>query len=243
MFVILAALHDEIRILRSELEVDVAFHMKEFAVFTGNICGKKVALVRTGVGEDKMRNAAKYCAENLKPTLMMNVGYSGGLDPKIQVADLVISTEVIYEKNEKHWTVDPALVTKAADLAKRSDIRFHVGKTVTVDEPITTPHDKAFVGTNFEAISVDMESTGLADVAVSSGIPFMVVRSVLDSMDEHLASIPKAAIKTGEVDVGEFLKYLKKNPKDLIDMPRLSYLANQARVSMTNFIKEWIRHE
>lgn len=237
MLTILAALNDEVKLIRAEMEIDKVIHIKPLTISTGKYEDHRITLIKTGVGREAMRNAITYCVENQKPALLVNIGYAGGLDPHLHAGDIVIADSLVDEPTEKSWKPDDGLVKRSASIAESCDIRHRVGRIVTVEKSINTPHQKAFIGTRFEAIACDMESAIFAEVAIGAGIPFIVARSILDPLDTVLPEIPKEAVPDGETCIGPLLSHFKTRPKDLLMLPRYSYLANLARISMTNFIK------
>lgn len=243
MLTIIASLQDEIRLIKSEMEIDKAIHVRPFSIFSGKYKSKKITLVRTGMGKEQTETALNYYIKNFKSELIMNIGYSGGLDPHLHAGDISISKSVIDELSQRKIDVDENLISRAKSSAESGGLRFHIGKTVTVEKPIHGPHEKAFAGTKFEAIACDMESATIAKYASNAKIPFFVVRAVIDPMDVELPEIPESAIIEGSVKLGRFIKHLKSSPKDILKIPKLSFLANQARISITNFVKEWIRNE
>lgn len=243
MLTIFAALKDEIQLIRSEMEIDTAIHIRPFAIITGKYQNRKIALVRGGVGGKSTNKSIDYLIENLKPSMILNIGYAGGLDPHLNAGDIVIASRIINEATEKSWDADAKLLEKACMIAEKAELRHHTGRMVTVESPVADPHQKAFVGTRFEASACDMESSFIAEKSSRSGIPFLVVRSVLDPLDTVLPDIPESAIIDGNVKIGDILKHLRENPKDIIKLPRFSYLCSQARISITKFAEAWVRNE
>ena len=243
MLTILGALKDEIKLIKSEMEVDKAIHIRPFSFFVGKYEGKEICLVQTGVGKGAIATAMDYTLEHLNPTLFINIGYAGGLDPTLGVGDLIIATTVINERDETHFDIEKEWIEKAKKVAGKAELKHQTGKLVTVKKSVDDPHQKAFLGTRFEAAAVDMESSAMAKKATEHKIPFMVVRSILDPLDMELPSIPEEAVVGGDIQVGRLLNHMKKSPKDLFKLPKFSYIASQARMAMTNFVKEWVHHE
>lgn len=243
MLTIVAALNDEIRLIKAEMEVDKAIHMRPFSIFTGKYQNKKIGLVRAGLGKEATRIALTYFLENLKPSLIINIGYAGGLDPHLHTGDIVLANSVIDEATEKIWPVDEKLILDAERISEAAGLRHHTGKMVTVDRALTDPHDKAFIGTRFEAIACEMESVMVANLSSNAKVPFFVARSIIDSLDIELPEIPEKAVISGKIRIGPLMKHLRSRPQDILKLPKFSYLANQARISMTNFVREWIKHE
>lgn len=234
-------MQDEIRLLKAEMDVDSAIHIKPFAIYIGKLFSEKLILVKTGVGQEATNAAFSYIKKNLKPSFILNIGYAGGLDPHLQAGDLIVAKKIIEEETEKKWDVDKKDIDKALAIAKQANLRIHKGNTITVKTPITTPHEKAFLGTKYDASACDMETSELAKLSIENNIPFISVRSVLDPMDTAIPEIPANAIVDGKVKMRNLFDHMKSNPKEIFKLPKMSYLCSQARISLTNFTKEWIK--
>lgn len=243
MLTIFAALNDEIKLIKAEMEMDKAVRIKPFTIFTGKYQNRRITLVRAGVGKEAAETAMAYLIEHQRPVLILNIGYAGGLDPHLHPGDLIIAKSVVDGATEEVWNVDGELVGKAASAAKAAGVDSQVGRLVTVDKPLTDPHEKAFAGTRFEAAACDMESSVVAGMAEKAGVPCLVVRSIFDSLDTELPVIPGAAIFGGKLRLGPLVDHLKSHPKDILKLPKFSYLATQARIALTNFVKEWMANE
>lgn len=243
MLTILAALNDEIKLIKSEMEIDKTVRLRNFTLHTGKFCGREIALVRTGVGKEAMKYAISYCIDEIKPSLLINIGYAGGLDPRLNAGDIVVATEAIDEKTEESFAMDRELIKTMGAVIEKSDIKFKCGKIVTVDTPLTDPHDKAFTGTKFDAIACDMESAPFAELSKTAGVRSAIVRSILDPLDTSLPIFPDDIMISGQLNLGALAGHIKSNPKDIFKLPKFSYLSNQARISLTNFLKAWVRNE
>lgn len=60
------------------------------------------------------------------------------------------------------------------------------GRLVTVGNIVWLAGDKLAIGRDFEASSLDMESAVIGSMAVRRGIPFCVIRSISDRLEEDL---------------------------------------------------------
>lgn len=243
MLTILAALNDEIRIIRSHMEIDEVIHMRPFTISIGRYERTNIALVLAGVGREAAKTATQYCIQNLNPSIFINIGYAGGIDPRQHTGDIILPNSIIEEASGRNFEVEDDLTEKGKQIADGLGIACHSGRIVTVDRPLVTPHEKAFIGTQFEATACDMESSGIAHVATESNIPFFVARSILDPLDTTLPLIPETAIVRGKVALGALAGYLRQNPKDILKLPKFSFMCNRARDNITSFLKAWVANE
>lgn len=239
---IIAALDDEIRIIRSKMEIDTRVHVRPALFETGKYMNLRVVLARSGIGIGAMEAAIKYVIENYRPEFCLHMGYCGGADPKFQTGDLIVAGTVVDSRNGRRYDSDSKLVEKALGICSEKKLRANSGAIVTVEKIINSPHEKAFAGTEHEAQGIDMESAALAAECASRGVPYLVVRSVLDGLDVELPDMEGAIDRTGKTDIPALAEIMIKNPKDIFKLPRMQFFANEARTAITAFADAWIEH-
>jgi uridine phosphorylase len=112
---------------------------REFASVTGTYRDLRVSVVSTGIGTDNVEIAvAEILAITTRPTFI-RVGSCGGLQPEMQLGDLVISTGAVrLESTTAYFVHDgyPAVadyecVVALIEAASRLGHRAHVGLTAT----------------------------------------------------------------------------------------------------------------
>ncbi|WP_163115820.1 5'-methylthioadenosine/S-adenosylhomocysteine nucleosidase, partial [Acinetobacter baumannii] len=65
-------------------------------IYTGKINGVDVALLKSGIGKVAAAIGTTLLLEHFRPDVVINTGSAGGLDAKLNVGDIVVSTEVRY---------------------------------------------------------------------------------------------------------------------------------------------------
>jgi len=115
----------------------------------------------------------------VRPAGALVIGFSGGARASLGVGDLVLVDRACDAQGES--ACPPALV---ADAARRLP-GLRVGPAMTVGE-IAGPEGKARHG--LDALVVDLESAHLARELASRGIPFLIVRAVLDPVWDEVPS-------------------------------------------------------
>jgi len=240
---IVAAMDDEIRSVKSKIEMDSRIHVRPSQIIIGKYNDKPVILARSGIGREAMRKAISYLIENHRPDFCLHVGYCGGADPRFAAGDLVIVDRVLDESGSEKIDLEPRYVESAIKICNEDGIRGKAGSVVTVALPVSGSHDKAYTGTKFEAVGIDMESYDLAAACTGHSLPFMIVRAVLDPLDLALPLFGDAVTDSGDLDPVAMAGELVKNPKQILKMPRLQYCAMQARQSIAAFIDSWQRRD
>lgn len=238
---IFAALADEIRIVKSKVQVDESVFVRPSRIMRGEYNQHPILLVRTGVGRLAMMRAVEYCISQYRPKLCINVGYCGGTVPDFSVGDLLVANRVADEQTETELPTSSELTKKIFELCMAKNMRCKTGGIVTADRVVNAPHEKAYLGTKFDVLGVDMESYEFVKACKGKEVEMAVVRSVLDPMDMRLPSLEGAVDDEGETDVVGTVKSIIKKPKDILSLPRIEYCAIQARNSISKFIDEWFR--
>jgi adenosylhomocysteine nucleosidase len=124
---------------------------------------------------------ANACAEQMLAegaTTLMSFGLAGGLDPLLQPGDLVLSQTVIAADGKIHEADDTWRRTIVERIAGIS--RTKTGSMLTVERPITSIGEKRRLQEIHGAVSVDMESAGVAAAADAAGVPFLGLRAIAD---------------------------------------------------------------
>ena len=119
--------------------IELEHRHREFASVTGTYRGQRVSVVSTGIGTDNVEIVvAEILAITERPTFI-RVGSCGGLQPEMDLGDLVITTGAVrLESTTSYFVHDgyPAVadyeaVVALIEAAERLGHRYHVGLTAT----------------------------------------------------------------------------------------------------------------
>ena len=151
-----------------------------------------VAVIQTGVGLANAQAACEAVFEKRPWTTCIASGFAGALVPS-QIGDLVIPEQVVCQDSIITGSFPHASIfcsalyrQKAWHTAQLSEDTVLSGRLVTVGNIVWLARDKQAIGRTFEASSLDMESAAIGTMAARRGIPFFVVRSVSDRVEEDL---------------------------------------------------------
>lgn len=170
---------------------------REFASVTGEFRGERVSVVSTGIGTDNVEIAvAEILAITERPTFV-RVGSCGGLQPEMELGDLVVSTGAVRLESTTSFFVhdgypavaDYEAVLALLEAANRLGHRTHVGLTATAPGffgaqgrpiphlPIRYP-DLAEEMTRQRVMNFEMEASALLVLAGLAGCRAGVVCAV-----------------------------------------------------------------
>jgi adenosylhomocysteine nucleosidase len=150
----------------------------------------EVVLAQTGVGPEK---AAAVCREVLRAhpvELVVSAGLACALAPAC-IGDLLVGTDVRRVADDRavepvKWPCAGGIVTAAAAAAERAGLSVKAGSFVSAQRILWHAAEKQAMAEMTGAIGLDMESAALAEAAVERNVPFAIVRSVSDLVDETL---------------------------------------------------------
>ena len=190
---IIGAMEQEVAILLKHMENKVAEQHGPCTIYTGNLSGKNVVLVQSGVGKTAAAMSTTMLLDNHKPDLILNTGSAGGFAADLEVGDLVISNEVRHHDVDltafgfeigqgfgfpAAFVSDKTLVERAQAAASRqADLQAKVGLICSGDSFMSCPEKVAIARDNFpNMIAVEMEAAAIAQVCEQFNTPFVVVR-------------------------------------------------------------------
>jgi len=147
-------------------------------------------LAQTGVGSEKAKRSAVQLLDKESFSLMVSTGFACALIAA-DIGALLIGREVVHggkHSDELSEVLDvpgderDSIVTFVRTLVPSE----HIGRFVSTDRVIGRAREKRRFAQRTQAIGLDMESSALAVEAQRAGVPFVIIRSVSDLLDEDL---------------------------------------------------------
>jgi adenosylhomocysteine nucleosidase len=142
-----------------------------------------LAFLETGEGIVNVERHLESWLEKSKARTVLSIGFAGALSQSLKAGDLVIAEEV------RNASVLPdAKLLTAAKGVSTGDPWIHFGVALTSNEILWKAHSKRVLAESLTDVigAVDMESTAVARICGRRGLPFLVVRSITDLLDEDL---------------------------------------------------------
>lgn len=194
---IIGAMEEEVTLLRQQIENRQIETIAGCEFTTGTMKGMDVVLLRSGIGKVNAAMSTTILLHSFKPDVVINTGSAGGVNPDLQVGDVVISTEVRHHdvdvtafgyqygqvpKLPAAFKADDKLREIAVNCAKKiAHIHVVNGLIATGDSFMNDPIRMEFVQSQFlDLQAVEMEAAAIAQVAHQFQVPFVVIRSLSD---------------------------------------------------------------
>ena len=198
---IIGAMEVEVAILKEKME-DVRIIKKASRDFyEGILAGKKVVVVRSGIGKVNAGICAQILADVFSVDAIINTGIAGSLNKNINIGDIVLSTDVVqhdmdatgfgYRKGQIpqmpvfFFNADDNLRRLAAEVCKEvnPDIQVFEGRIASGDQFVCDQDVKNRIVSEFSAYATEMEGAAIGQAAYLNEIPFLVVRAISDKAD------------------------------------------------------------
>jgi uridine phosphorylase len=121
-------------------DAELVAQNREYTTFTGRLLGEKISVTSTGIGGPSTAIAVEELSK-IGADTFIRVGTSGGLQPHVQVGDLVVAWAAVREEGTTQLYVPlnyPAVADLDATLALRQAVeglgfRHHIGIARTTD--------------------------------------------------------------------------------------------------------------
>ena len=156
---------------------------------------------------------------------LASFGMAGGLDPALICGAVLLPEEVAPIDGVKSaagvMATSPQWRQRLRAALPGSCIAWG-GRLLTTDRPIARPAAKHDAWRHTGAAAVDMESVAIAQVAGQAGLPFVVLRVIVDTASDELPAALMAASSGTQVRVGRLLAGLLLAPGELGALIRLS---------------------
>jgi adenosylhomocysteine nucleosidase len=189
---------------RSVLWAVVAAMKREMAPLRRH-SSSHLLLVETGMGQRNADRAVRQLFDQKSVRAVIHVGMAGALSPVLQVGDLVIGKEV---QGTHSFEPSPALLAAAAQI-KLDGVGAHTGTVITQDEILFRAADKQRLALQLATgtvACVDMESAAVAAACTQYKVPFLVVRSISDRLDEDLPlDLNRFRGRSGNLRIGKLV--------------------------------------
>ncbi|MBM7597892.1 adenosylhomocysteine nucleosidase [Virgibacillus halotolerans] len=218
---IIGAMDEEVALLLENMTEKEEITIANCLFVTGNLAEKQVVLLKSGIGKVNAAMATTIMHERFSPTHVINTGSAGGFADRLEVGDIVISTEVVHHDVDvtgfdyaygqvpglpAMYSADTELITAAISAIKGLDVQYQEGIIATGDSFMDKPDHVAFVKDKFPAmIAAEMEAAAVAQVCYQYDKPFVVIRALSD-----------IAGKQSSVSFDQFLDKAARNAAQLI---------------------------
>ena len=213
-----------------------------------------VVLAQGGAGRDRAQRATRLLVDRYDPDLIVSAGFAGAAKPGARPGDLYICSRILAlcgppttwnkEATRSRTLMDEGLMTRLSEAIDGVAGGCAWGETVTVDQIVHSRALKRWIGESFGADVIDMESYWVSEVAAERGLPHMVVRSVMDPMEQSLPTfVMEATEQERSRTLASGARHMLGNPTDLVPLLRLWHQVRRASRRLTDVLASVVTAE
>lgn len=145
-------------------------------------------IIPMGVGPDRAAATARTVLSQERFALVWSTGFACALGPS-RIGEVLIGTQVTMQTatgTDASIDCAPAIVEWTRQVVEQQSLQAQVGRFVSVPRVLWRATDKQDIARRIGGIGLDMESAALSLAAAERQIPFAIVRTVSDLVDEDL---------------------------------------------------------
>lgn len=191
--------------------------------YEGTLQDKDVVVAKCGVGKVHAAVCAQTMILKYKPDALINTGVAGSLNSDLDIADLVISDNVVQHDMDTSGIGDPVglisglniinipcpkelveKIKKSADTIEGTNVK--VGTIASGDQFICNQDKKEYIVKHFDALCAEMEGAAIGHVCFLNKVDFCIIRAISDKADG-----------SAHMDFPEFVKIAAKKSTQLIN--------------------------
>ena len=172
---------------------------------TGRLGNNEIVLWRCGIGKVNAAVGTMRLMQEHHPDAIISTGLAGGIDPQMQIMDVLAATQSVYHDVDcgsglgctlgqvqglpERYDADKHLLEHACVVPLAPGERLVKGLICTGDQFITDRERQSVIKRNFpDGMACDMESAAIAQTCYLLGLPFLSLRVISDTpgrTDDH----------------------------------------------------------
>ena len=217
---IMGAMQEEIEPLLAHFKVVNVVEYANNKFYEVSYNGLEIVIAYSKIGKVFASLTASTMIEKFGCDTLLFSGVAGGINPKLQIGDLIIADKLcqhdldITAFGHPHGFVPGGKVfietTKelrdvAIKVANENNLKVIEGTIATGDQFVHSNERKQFIENTFNADALEMEGASVAVVCDALNVPFFILRAISDTADMDAG-----------FDFDEFLKSSAKNSADYL---------------------------
>lgn len=202
MIGIIGAMDEEVSQIVEVMQVTETYERASMTFKKGTLNGKDVVIVRSGIGKVNAAVCTQILVDHFNVDYVINTGIAGSLKSEIDIADVVLSSDVLHHDMDAtgfgypmgqiprmevlSFQADERLIQLGQAACKKAaaNIGVHVGRVVSGDQFISDKEVKNRIIKNFDGYCTEMEGAAIAQTAYLNKVPFLILRAISDKADD-----------------------------------------------------------
>lgn len=223
---IIGAMDEEIALLKEVMDITNETEIANSLFIEGRLDGKKVVLVKSGIGKVNAAMTTTILMEKYAPSYVINTGSAGGFSDKLAVGDVVISRDVVHHDVDvtafdyvygqvpnmpASFKANEEMIQQTESILKELKIQSEIGLIATGDSFMSDPNRVTFVRETFPSmLAAEMEGAAIAQVCYQYDVPFVIIRALSDIAGQEAPMSFQEFLKTAAENAANvIIEYMK----------------------------------
>lgn len=229
MIGIIAAMDEEVRVIKETMKHYVKESRANCIFYKGHLFNKQVVLVKSGIGKVNAALATTLLHEKYDPDIIINTGSAGGYSDSLNVGDVVVSKNVVHHDVDARafdyvygqvpgmpafYEADPNLIKLTKQVLEKLNISHATGLIGSGDSFMDDPDNIQYILKQFpNLIAVEMEAAAVAQICFQYETPFIIIRALSDIAGKQstmsFEQFLELAVTNSSAIVIELIKYFE----------------------------------
>ena len=226
---IIGAMDEEVNTLKDSLKDVKTNKIAGMEFYEGKLGDADVVIVKCGMGKVNAGMCANTLINDYGCVGIINTGVAGSLDEKLNVGDIVVSTDAVqhdfnvepigFAKGEIPYTglyafpADESVRKLAVEAAKKTvpNVNVYEGRVCSGDQFISTNEQKEKIRNDFGGMCCEMEGAAIAQACYLNNTPYVVIRAISDKSDSSQAVEFESFKKEAAQNCIKIIRYMAEN--------------------------------
>lgn len=204
---IIGAMDEEVAYLKTLIEMVSMKNINGMDFTIGKMDAKSVVIVRSGIGKVNAAICTQVLVDLYGVDYIINTGVAGAMGKGMNIGDIVISKDLVQHDfdttafgtklgeiprlNQTFFEADEELIKVAKEASDEvlSGSNVFIGRIASGDQFISSNEQKEKINSIFKPLCVEMEGAAIAHAAFLNKIPFVVIRAISDTSEDHATAI------------------------------------------------------
>ncbi|OBW92874.1 5'-methylthioadenosine/S-adenosylhomocysteine nucleosidase [Gallibacterium salpingitidis] len=198
---IVGAMAQEVEILQGLMQNKQVKQLATCTIYEGKIGQHDVALLQSGIGKSAAAMGTTALILTCQPDCIINTGSAGGLNPQLNIGDIIISDQVCYHDADvtafgyakgqlpacpEKFSADQKLIDAVTAAVTEQGQNAVIGLVCSGDQFINGEDAIARIRQDFPTVAaVEMEAAAIAHICYAFKVPFVVIRAISDVADKQ----------------------------------------------------------
>ncbi len=226
---IIGAMDEEVNTLKDSLKDVKTNKIAGMEFYEGKLGDADVVIVKCGMGKVNAGMCANTLINDYGCVGIINTGVAGSLDEKLNVGDIVVSTDAVqhdfnvepigFAKGEIPYTglyafpADESVRKLAVEAAKKTvpNVNVYEGRVCSGDQFISTNEQKEKIKADFGGMCCEMEGAAIAQACYLNNTPYVVIRAISDKSDSSQTVEFETFKKEAAQNCIKIIRYMAEN--------------------------------